>query len=82
MKHAREVPNHSQSSYTLGGILFERVWLQDVLVSNTPLVLDDSTGVIELSLGRDFLHCHWQLEMYVMVVGDYVVGTRNISMVK
>ncbi|KAL1323542.1 uncharacterized protein LOC107634126 isoform X2 [Arachis ipaensis] len=82
LKHAREVPNHSQSSYTLGGILFQRVWLQGVLVSDTPLVLDDGTGVIELSVGRDFLHRHWQPGMYVMVVGGYVVGTGDIPMVK
>ncbi|XP_015951827.1 uncharacterized protein LOC107476524 [Arachis duranensis] len=82
LKHAREVQNHSQSSYTLGGILFQRVWLQGVLVSDTPLVLDDGTGVIELSVSRDFLHRHWQPGMYVMVVGGYVVGTGDIPMVK
>ncbi|XP_057752545.1 uncharacterized protein LOC130970470 isoform X2 [Arachis stenosperma] len=82
LQHAREVQNHSQSSYTLGGILFQRVWLQGVLVSDTPLVLDDGTGVIELSVGRDFLHRHWQPGMYVMVVGGYVVGTGDAPMVK
>nr|XP_025669425.1 uncharacterized protein LOC112769185 isoform X2 [Arachis hypogaea] len=82
LKHAREVQNHSQSSYTLGGILFQRVWLQGALVSDTPLVLDDGTGVIELSVSRDFLHRHWQPGMYAMVVGGYVVGTGDIPMVK
>ncbi|XLS93667.1 hypothetical protein HN51_069675, partial [Arachis hypogaea] len=31
-----------------------------VLVSVTPLVLDDGTGVIKLSCDHDFLHRHWQ----------------------
>ncbi|MED6155464.1 hypothetical protein PIB30_005668 [Stylosanthes scabra] len=82
LKHAREVPNHSQSSYTLGGILFQRLWLQGVLVSATPLVLDDGTGLIELSLGREFRLRPWQPGMYVMVVGYYVFRAGDIPMLK
>ncbi|XLT58937.1 hypothetical protein HN873_051541 [Arachis hypogaea] len=33
---------------------------EGVLVSVTPLVLDDGTGVIKLSCDHDFLHRHWQ----------------------
>ena len=55
LKDAREVV--SQNSFTLGGILFQRAWLQGVLVPDSdadggPLLLDDGTGIIELSLSH------------------------------
>ncbi|CAL0304040.1 unnamed protein product [Lupinus luteus] len=77
----------SQNSFTLGGILFQRVWLQGVLVSSSdgddvPLLLDDGTGLIQLHLSGDFRHRHWELGMYVMVVGGYVIRTGEPPMLK
>ncbi|OIW08523.1 hypothetical protein TanjilG_03199 [Lupinus angustifolius] len=85
LKHVREVA--SQNSFTLGGILFQRVWLQGVLVSSSdgddvPLLLDDGTGLIQLYLSGDFRHRHWKLGMYVMVVGGYVIRTGEPPMLK
>ncbi|XP_022152886.1 uncharacterized protein LOC111020510 isoform X2 [Momordica charantia] len=70
-------PTPSQHAATLGGILFQRAWLQGILVSvdkhNARLVLDDGTGTVELSLSRDFRLRPWNLGMYVMVVGAFVI---------
>ncbi|KAI4334300.1 hypothetical protein L6164_019010 [Bauhinia variegata] len=85
LKDAREVP--SQNSFTLGGILFQRAWLQGVLVSTSDvdsgrLLLDDGTGVIELSLSGEFRQRPWRVGMYVMVVGGYIVRTGEPPMIK
>ncbi|KAB1227343.1 hypothetical protein CJ030_MR1G022085 [Morella rubra] len=86
LKDAKETP--SQNASTLGGILFQRAWLQTgaklvsqgVLVSaseesddvGAPLLLDDGTGIVQLSLSsRDFRTRPWKIGMYVMVVGGY-----------
>ncbi|XP_024450111.2 uncharacterized protein LOC7459538 isoform X3 [Populus trichocarpa] len=74
LKDTSETP--SQNALTLGGILFQRAWLQGILVSNDGdgrLLLDDGTGVIELCLSGDFRLRHWDSGMYVMVVGGYFV---------
>ncbi|KAK7312621.1 hypothetical protein VNO77_36609 [Canavalia gladiata] len=85
LKQAREVA--SQNSFTFGGILFQRAWLQGVLVSTSdgdgdPLLLDDGTGVIELSLTGEFRHRHWKVGMYVMVVGGYVARAGEPPIIK
>ncbi|BAT90479.1 recQ-mediated genome instability protein 2 [Vigna umbellata] len=83
LKQAGEVA--SQNSYTLGGLLFQRAWLQGVLVSVSDtgsLLLDDGTGLIELSLTGEFRHRSWQLGMYVMVVGGYVARAGELPMIK
>ncbi|XP_054812196.1 uncharacterized protein LOC129313265 [Prosopis cineraria] len=82
---AREVS--SRNGFTLGGILFQRAWLQGVLVlapngDAGPFLLDDGTGVIELSLSGDFRLRPWRVGMYVMVVGGYVARTGEPPMVK
>ncbi|MCE0482410.1 hypothetical protein HAX54_041179 [Datura stramonium] len=86
---AKETTTHqSQPAFTLSGILFQRAWLQGVLVS-TPttdssgrFLLDDGTGVIELSLSGDFLNVSWEKGMYVMVVGGYFVRKGNLPLIK
>ncbi|KAI4367519.1 hypothetical protein MLD38_023249 [Melastoma candidum] len=63
-------------SLSLGGILFQRAWLQGVLVSvlgDDRLILDDGTGVVELSLSGEFRLRDWRVGMYVMVVGGCFV---------
>ncbi|XP_057456034.1 uncharacterized protein LOC130747196 [Lotus japonicus] len=85
LKHAREVP--SQNGFTLGGILFQRAWLQGILVSSSDadggrLLLDDGTGVIELSLSSGFSLRQWKVGMYVMVVGGYVARAGESPMIK
>ncbi|KAJ9188748.1 hypothetical protein P3X46_000115 [Hevea brasiliensis] len=80
---ARETP--SQNALTLGGILFQRAWLQGILVSKDGdgrLLLDDGTGVIQLSLSGDFRLRRWDIGMYVMVIGGYFVGTGESPMIK
>lgn len=63
LKDARETA--SQKGLTLGGILFQRAWLQGLLVSSSPdgnsLLLDDGTGVIHLSLTPDFRLRPWNV---------------------
>ncbi|XVF19801.1 hypothetical protein REPUB_Repub11eG0142300 [Reevesia pubescens] len=83
LKDARETP--SQNALTLGGILFQRTWLQGVLVSNDDddhLLLDDGTGIVELSLSDDFRQRQWKKGMYVMVVGGYFVRTVDLPVIK
>ncbi|CAA3020647.1 Hypothetical predicted protein [Olea europaea subsp. europaea] len=66
LKNARQAP--SPKAFTLGGILFQRAWLQGVLIS-TPssshsggegFHLDDGTGVIELLLSGDLRNRNWE----------------------
>ncbi|KAJ4724970.1 recQ-mediated genome instability protein 2 [Melia azedarach] len=84
LNHARETP--SQNAVTLGGILFQRAWLQGVLVSppddDGRLFLDDGTGVIQLCLSGDFRLRQWNKGMYVMVVGGYVIRTGEPPLIK
>ncbi|KAL5763882.1 hypothetical protein ACOSQ2_016476 [Xanthoceras sorbifolium] len=76
----------SQNAVTLGGILFQRAWLQGVLISSPDddgkLLLDDGTGVIQLCLSGEFRLRPWNPGMYVMVVGGYVVRTADTPMLK
>lgn len=61
LKDARETP--SQNAVTLGGILFQRAWLQGIIVSplddDGNLLLDDGTGVVQLCLSADFRQKRW-----------------------
>ncbi|KAK2980065.1 hypothetical protein RJ640_028794 [Escallonia rubra] len=64
LKLARQT--HTQSAMTLGGILFQRAWLQGILVSSPSaagdgrFLLDDGTGIVELSLSSDFRNRQWK----------------------
>ncbi|CAO2814612.1 unnamed protein product [Amaranthus hypochondriacus] len=85
LKEAIQTP--SQTSYTFKGVLFQRVWLQGILISVPDLnheededgddfrsryLLDDGTGLVELLLTPDFQQQNtWSIGMYVMVVGAY-----------
>lgn len=59
---------------------------QGVLVSTSdagaPLLLDDGTGVIHLSLSGDFRLRPWKTGMYVMVVGGYIASSGEPPMIK
>ncbi|KGN64872.1 recQ-mediated genome instability protein 2 isoform X2 [Cucumis sativus] len=83
LKDARGTPSHPTAN--LGGILFQRAWLQGILVSvdkeNGKLILDDATGTVELSLSRDFLLRPWSLGMYVMVVGAFLFRTNELPFI-
>ncbi|XP_051120726.1 uncharacterized protein LOC127244297 isoform X2 [Andrographis paniculata] len=88
LRSARRAP--SQNAYALGGILFQRAWLQGVLVS-TPsadgdesgrFILDDGTATIELSLTSDFRRQRWEAGMYLMVVGFYSDREGDLPVIK
>ncbi|XP_064938650.1 uncharacterized protein LOC135592875 isoform X1 [Musa acuminata AAA Group] len=67
----------SSSAATLFGILFQRAWLQGVLVSGTDegrFLLDDGSDVVELLLSAESQPQQWKIGMYVMVVGPYVAA--------
>ncbi|XP_065865493.1 uncharacterized protein [Euphorbia lathyris] len=83
LKDVRQTP--SQNALNLGGILFQRAWIQGIIVSNNgdgDLILDDGTGVIHLSLSDVFRLRRWDLGMYVMVVGGYIVSTGEVPVIK
>ncbi|KAK6936143.1 RecQ-mediated genome instability protein 2 [Dillenia turbinata] len=86
LKTAKETS--SQSAMVYGHILFQRAWLQGVLVSLVEeneqgrLLLDDGTGVIHLSLSTDFRQRNWATGMYVMVIGAYFVRNGEPPMIK
>ncbi|CAI0452684.1 unnamed protein product [Linum tenue] len=83
LKDARQTS--TQNALTLGGILFQRAWLQGIIVSNDGdgrLLLDDGTGVIELSLAGEFRQRKFDVGIYVMVVGGYFIRTGETAMIK
>ncbi|CAK9150493.1 unnamed protein product [Ilex paraguariensis] len=45
-------------------------------------LLDDGTGIIELSLSREFGNREWKTGMYVMVVGGYFVRSDDLPLIK
>lgn len=61
--------------------------MQGILVSvsnnGTLMLLDDGTGIIELSIDNacDFLR-KWEVGMYVMVVGKYLFGKDDPPSIK
>ncbi|OAY66292.1 hypothetical protein ACMD2_06364 [Ananas comosus] len=64
----------SAAAMTLFGILFQRAWLQGVLLSghgDGRFLLDDGSGVVELSLSPESQPQEWKKGMYVMVVGPF-----------
>ncbi|KAJ4915116.1 Uncharacterized protein Rs2_00666 [Raphanus sativus] len=80
-------PTPSQNATALGGVLFQRAWLQGVLVSDPVtsggrMVLDDGTGLVELGLSSDFALRQWKSGMYLMVVGVYHIRTGEIPLLK
>ncbi|XP_056861123.1 uncharacterized protein LOC108811336 isoform X2 [Raphanus sativus] len=80
-------PTPSQNATALGGVLFQRAWLQGILVSDTiisggRMVLDDGTGLVELGLSSDFALRQWKSGMYLMVVGVYHIRTGEIPLLK
>ncbi|CAN4119446.1 unnamed protein product [Withania somnifera] len=89
LNNAKEtITQKSQLAFTLSGILFQRVWLQGILVS-TPttdssgrFLLDDGTGIIELHLLSDFNTLSWEKGMFVMVVGAYFVQKGGLPLIK
>ncbi|XP_021767392.1 uncharacterized protein LOC110731814 [Chenopodium quinoa] len=93
LKQSKQTP--SQSSFTFGGILFQRAWVQGLLVSvpdnnndddddnRCRFLLDDGTSVIELFLSKSYLkQDNWVTGMYVMVVGPYLVPAGKNPMIK
>ncbi|KAI3427552.1 uncharacterized protein J3R85_009382 [Psidium guajava] len=75
----------SHNAFTLGGLLFQRAWLQGVLVlvlDKERLLIDDGTGVVELSLPGEFRLRPWKAGMYVMVVGAYFMRAGELPMIK
>ncbi|GAA0147029.1 hypothetical protein LIER_06830 [Lithospermum erythrorhizon] len=85
LKSVRQI-SHSQNSYTLGTLLFQRAWLQGILVS-TPasavggrFLLDDGTGLIELA--GEVQNRPLDIGAYLMVVGVYVARENDLPIIK
>lgn len=60
----------------MGNLLFQRAWLQGVLVAGSDperKLLDDGSGVIELHYSKEFQEQQWKTGMYVLVVGAYAI---------
>ncbi|PKA57376.1 hypothetical protein AXF42_Ash013563 [Apostasia shenzhenica] len=76
LKEARQISS-PPPAMTLHTIRFQRAWLpicQGVLVSGRDegrFVLDDGTGVVDLSIQSDSRPNDWKIGMYIMVVGLY-----------
>ncbi|XP_017247945.1 uncharacterized protein LOC108219161 [Daucus carota subsp. sativus] len=88
LKAARQIQTNSQSRASLNGILFQRAWLQGILVTSPSddadgrYVLDDGTGVIELVLVGDISNHKFETGMYLMVVGVFLVRDGDIPLLK
>lgn len=104
-------PTPSQNATALGGVLFQRAWLQvptpsssliltifsisklfpmtsapvlkGVLIScggDNPVVLDDGTGLVELSLSSDFACRQWKLgslTIFIMILLICISGYNS-----
>ncbi|XP_077253176.1 recQ-mediated instability-like protein isoform X2 [Tasmannia lanceolata] len=85
LKDASPVISSSPSAMTLGPILFQRAWLQGVLVSGLEeghFILDDGSDIVELSLPNELRPQDWKKGMYVMVIGVYVINTSDPPLIK
>ncbi|KAG9444651.1 hypothetical protein H6P81_015991 [Aristolochia fimbriata] len=85
LRSAHETPSSSPRSLTLNGIVFQRAWLQGVLVSASDknrFLLDDGSDVVELSLSNDFKLREWEVGTYVMVVGACLVRPADPPLIK
>ncbi|XP_071721423.1 uncharacterized protein [Rutidosis leptorrhynchoides] len=90
LKSARRTHDSSQSSLSLGPILFQRAWLQGVITSlpssttagDGRFLIDDGTGVVELASSGQNLNRHWNLGAYVMIVGGCVIRDDNFPLIK
>ncbi|XP_071720008.1 uncharacterized protein [Rutidosis leptorrhynchoides] len=90
LKSARRTHDSSQSSLSLGPILFQRAWLQGVIISlpssttagDGRFLVDDGTGVVELAPSGQNLNRDWNLGAYVMIVGGCVIRDDNFPLIK
>ncbi|XP_059429025.1 uncharacterized protein LOC132162819 [Corylus avellana] len=80
-----------QNAMTLDGILFQRTWLQGVLVSapdennnvEAPLLLNDSTGVVKLSLNSANSRLHpWKTDTKIFTLRIYSAGAVEPLVIK
>lgn len=75
----------SASPMAFGNLLFQRAWLQGVLVPGPEherrLMLDDGSGVIELLFSKEIQDQRWKSGMYVLALGAYAV-TNGTPMLK
>ncbi|XP_019264995.1 PREDICTED: uncharacterized protein LOC109242615 isoform X3 [Nicotiana attenuata] len=84
LKDAKETTTQkSNTAFTLEGILFQRAWLQGILVSTRNadpsgrFLLDDGTGVIELLLSGDFLNL--SLEECILWLLEGILSVKAAS---
>lgn len=79
LKEARQTA--SPKRMTLGGILFQRVWLQGVLVwasaDSQKFILDDGTGLLHLHLSPspDFLLRPWKIGCLLACLLAFILFT-------
>ncbi|RVW78287.1 hypothetical protein VitviT2T_021708 [Vitis vinifera] len=60
----------SQKDFTCSDALFQRAWLQGILISASDdaqgrFVLNDGTGIIHLPFSDTFFHRNWKVGMSV-----------------
>ncbi|KAK1373527.1 RecQ-mediated genome instability protein 2 [Heracleum sosnowskyi] len=86
LKAARQAD--SQSGASLNGILFQRAWVQGVLVTSPTddadgrFILDDGTGLIQLAMIGEFSKRKFESGMYLMVVGGFYVRQGDVPLIK
>ncbi|KAM0996730.1 hypothetical protein ACFX13_006735 [Malus domestica] len=82
----KDATEDTKNAMELHGIAFQRAWLQGILVhvfdDGERLLLDDGTGVIELSLRPELRHRTWKIGMYVMTVGRYTLRKNEPPMIQ
>ncbi|KAH9551723.1 hypothetical protein CY35_09G028000 [Sphagnum magellanicum] len=85
LQAAQEVPRTGGVTMSLGSLLFQRAWLQGIIVESPDqesLWLDDGSGVLKLVFVKDLKMPSWKPGMYVLVIGAYLFASTGVPFLK